>query len=87
MPKYIIIDSARRHRIPDDEMIYVIEHADEVLILNEFQNKTLYVGMSQSSRDIEAITVENVDGNLIIIHAMKLRKSTLRKIRRTIYGR
>jgi hypothetical protein len=85
-----IIDSARRHAkeqgIRDEDILYVINHADYIIELDEYQNKLLYIGFDRAARNLEVITVELVGGDIIAIHAMKLRKSTLRSIEEA-YGR
>jgi hypothetical protein len=79
-----IIDSARKHareqNIDDADILYVINHALYIIELDEYQNKLLYIGFDESGRNLEVITVELVGGDIIAIHAMKLRKSTLRTI-------
>jgi len=79
-----IIDSARKHarkqKIADSDIIYVIRNAIYIIELDEYQNKLLYIGFDESGRNLEVITVEVVENEIIAIHAMKLRNSTLKLI-------
>jgi hypothetical protein len=72
-----IIDSARKHGISDEDIIYVIEHAIEVIELEDEPQKLLYIGFDRSLRVLELITVVKVNGEEIVIHAMKATKKVL----------
>jgi hypothetical protein len=72
-----IIDSARKHGISDEDIIYVIEHAIEVIELEDEPQKFLYIGFDRSLRVLELITVVKVNGEEIVIHAMKATKKVL----------
>ena len=66
-----IIDSARRHGISDEDILYVISHAIEVLVVDDEPEKLLYIGFDRSLRVLEVITILKVNGEEIVIHAMK----------------
>jgi hypothetical protein len=66
-----IIDSARKHDISDEDILYVISHALEVIELEDEPEKLLYIGFDRSLRVLEVITVLKVNGEEIVIHAMK----------------
>jgi len=75
MTKYIILDSARKHGILDKDIIYALEHA--YIKLNNFEDvagKILYIGPNISATFLEVITVQVIDGQEKVIHAMKLIK-------------
>ena len=74
-----IVYSARKHGIPDEDIMYVIEHAIEVLEIEEEPQKLLYIGFDRSLRILEVITVLKINGEEIVIHAMKATKK-VRKI-------
>ena len=54
-----LIDSARKHGISDEDILYVISHAIEVILLEDEPEKLLYIGFDRSLRALE------------VIHAMK----------------
>jgi hypothetical protein len=66
-----IIDSARKHGISDADIIYVIEHAIEVIELEDEPQKLLYIGFDRSLRVLEVITVVKIGDEEIVIHAMR----------------
>ena len=66
-----MIDSARKHGISDEDILYVISHAIEVILLEDEPEKLLYIGFDRSLRALEVITVLKVNGEEIVIHAMK----------------
>ena len=66
-----IIDSARKHGISDEDILYVISHAIEVLVIDDEPEKLLYIGFDRSLRVLEVITVLKVNGEEMVIHAMK----------------
>jgi hypothetical protein len=66
-----IIDSARKHGISDEDIVYVISHAIEVIQIDDEPEKLLYIGFDRSLRVLEVITVLTVNGEEIVIHAMK----------------
>jgi hypothetical protein len=66
-----IIDSARKHGISDEDILYVIFHAIEVIQINDEPEKLLYIGFDRSLRVLEVITVLKVNGEELVIHAMK----------------
>jgi hypothetical protein len=73
-----IIDSARKHGISDEDIIYIIEHALEVIEIEEEPQKLLYFGFDRSLRTLEVITVLKVNGEEIVIHAMKATKKVIK---------
>jgi hypothetical protein len=66
-----IIDSARKHGISDEDIMYVISHAIEVIEIDDEPQKLLYIGFDRSLRVLEVVTVVKVNGEEIVIHAMK----------------
>jgi hypothetical protein len=72
-----IIDSARKHGISDADIIYVIEHAIEVIEIENEPQKLLYIGFDRSLRVLEVVTVVKIGGEEIVIHAMKATKKVI----------
>ncbi|MFP3043803.1 hypothetical protein LQZ19_18480 [Treponema primitia] len=72
-----IIDSARKHGVSDADIIYVIEHAIEVIELEDEPQKLLYIGFDRSLRALEVVTVVKINGEEIVIHAMKATKKVI----------
>jgi len=80
MENVIILDSARKHGISDEDIIHAITHAIERIIIDGEKSKYLYLGFNTALNQLELITVEIVGVNIIVIHAMKARKSTIKWI-------
>jgi hypothetical protein len=51
--------------------MYVISHAIEVILIDEEPQKLLYIGFDRSLRVLEVVTLVKVNGEEIVIHAMK----------------
>ncbi|GMO26111.1 MAG: hypothetical protein Pg6A_13350 [Termitinemataceae bacterium] len=81
-----IIDSARKHGISDEDILYVISHAIEVIQIDEEPEKLLYIGFDWSLRVLEVITVLKVNGEEIIIHAMKATQKVLEILQEIQHG-
>jgi hypothetical protein len=75
-----IAKSARKHGLSDEDILHAVEHWIEKVRINEYPDKLIYVGYDTKLRDLEAITIEFIDGVETIIHAMKVRNSTLQYI-------
>ena len=69
--EFKIIASARKHGISDEDILYVVSHAIEVILLDDEPEKLLYIGFDRSLRVLEVITILKVNGEEIVIHAMK----------------
>jgi hypothetical protein len=76
-----IIDSARKHGISDEDILYVISHAIKVLVIDDEPEKLLYIGFDRSLRVLEVITVLKVNGEEIVIHAMKATQTVIDVLR------
>lgn len=81
-----IIDSARKHGISDEDILYVISHAIEVIQIDEEPEKLLYIGFDRSLRVLEVITVLKVNGEEIVIHAMKATQKVLEILQEIQHG-
>lgn len=70
----VILASARRHRIADDDMLHAYRHPIRV-----FENRDLFVliGADRSGRLLE-IGVASAEGLDFIVHAMPARPRFLR---------
>ena len=65
----IILNSARKHGISDDDMIDVI---DDPYIIKEMRSdpiKMMFLGFDSKARAIEVITDTGADGQVYVIHA------------------
>jgi hypothetical protein len=73
----VIADSARKHEIPDEDIL----HAWRNQIGAKYHDEgfTMAVGPSQSADLLEIGTVDADDG-LVIVHAMQARPGTLEKV-------
>ena len=70
----IIIDSALKHGVLENEIRYVFENAISSITLEEFPPKIMLFGFDTNGRAIEVGYFINDNGDEIIMHAMKLRK-------------
>jgi hypothetical protein len=73
-----ILDSAHKHGIQDEDIIFAVEHSIEVIELEPDPQKLLYIGFDRTLRVLEIITVVKINGEEIVIHAMKATKKALK---------
>ena len=71
----IIIESAFKHGISEKEIRYVFNNAISSITLEEFPPKIMLFGFDTKGNALEIGVIINDNGDEIIIHAMKLRKS------------
>ena len=71
----IIIDSAYKHGILKTDIVYVFENAINSITLEEFPTKIMLFGFDTAGRALEIGYFVNDNGDEVIMHAMKLRKS------------
>jgi hypothetical protein len=69
-----ILDSAYKHDLSDDDIMYVYENRYATLRLRDDPLKYLVFGFDLKARALEIGVVEGHTGGECIIHAMKLRK-------------
>lgn len=71
----IIADSARKHRVRDDDMLHAYDHTVRMFDLDD--GFTLIIGPAE---DGELLEIGVVDGDLapVIVHAMTARDKFLR---------
>lgn len=65
----VILQSARKHRVSDDDMMHAYRHPIRVFDLDDL---TMLVGSDRSGRPLE-IGVAASDGHEFIVHAMPAR--------------
>jgi hypothetical protein len=70
----VILESARKHGIFDEDMIHAYQHPIRVLRLDDL---TMLIGTDQSTRLLE-IGVSTGEGVEFIVHAMLARQKFLR---------
>lgn len=70
----VILESARKHGIFDEDMIHAYQHPIRVLRLDDL---TMLIGPDQSTRLLE-IGVSTGEGVEFIVHAMLARQKFLR---------
>ena len=70
----IILESARKHGISDDDMITVVSDSYAAYRLRSEPLKILHLGFDSNARAVEIITDTGVDGQVFIIHADKITK-------------
>jgi hypothetical protein len=76
-----ILPSARKHyasqNITDEDVLFVVENPIRVIVFDDENNRTLYLGIDPKIRFLEVVAVELVNGEDAIIHAMKMTKKYL----------
>jgi hypothetical protein len=65
----IILDSARKHRISDFDILEVIAEPYVVAELRNEPEKLLFLGFDSKVRAIEVITDTSTNGQIFVIHA------------------
>lgn len=68
-----IHSSARRHSIPDDDILHAIEHSMVVDDLGEDPDRWLVIGPDHAANLLEVIVLVTAEGDEVIVHAMPLR--------------
>jgi len=71
----VILDTAYKHGITEQNIIYCLTHFNNDIMLNNPPIKRLFVGFDNLGRALEIIAIEDEEQErLVIIHAMKLTK-------------
>ena len=70
----IILNSARKHNISDEDILEVVAEPHIVLQLRSEPEKLLFLGFDSKARALEVITDTGADGQIFIIHADKVTK-------------
>jgi hypothetical protein len=73
-----IIESARKHGVKDEDIMYTYFTADESIQLTEEPEKYMLFGFDTNGNPLEVGYFINDQGERIIMHAMKLRKAYYR---------
>ena len=71
----VILGSARKHGIDDDDILHAYRHPTRVF---EIDDLTMLVGGDRSGRLLEVGVVTSDDGIEFIVHAMPARSKFLR---------
>jgi hypothetical protein len=71
----LVLDSARKHGVSDDDMLHAFRNVVDVFPLGE--GMTMFVGPAYNAAMLEVGVVDSVDGPAIA-HAMKARDKYLR---------
>jgi hypothetical protein len=84
-----ITESARRHGIREDQILYVIDHCG--LVFDQpapedapGESRLVFLGDDEHDVPLEVVAVENESGDLRVIHAMHLRPSYQREYEEAI---
>jgi hypothetical protein len=70
----VILDSARKHGVGDDDILHAYQHPIRVLLLEEL---TMLIGPDSASRLLE-VGVTTAQGVDLVVHAMPARAKFLR---------
>ena len=70
----LILDSAYKHGITEESMLFCIYNYRNDKTLNDPPLKRLFVGFDHLGNAIEVIAIEEERNRLVVIHAMKLQK-------------
>ena len=71
----IILESARKHGISDNDIEFVISEPYIIQRLRNEPKKLLFLGFDNRGRAIEVITDTSVNGQIYVIHADKITKT------------
>jgi hypothetical protein len=71
----IILDSARKHGISDEDMLAVVAYPYVVAELRSEPEKLLYLGFDNNARAVEVITDTGTNGEIYVIHADLITKT------------
>jgi len=80
----IILDSARKHGISDDDMIDVIDDPYVIKEMRDDPVKLMFLGFDSKARAVEIITDTGKDGQVYIIHADFITKENERLLEEVI---
>lgn len=69
-----ILRSALKHGCAAADIAHAISGAVVRTRVGDDPDKWLYVGVDDSARPLEIVTIEGDDGEEVVIHAMRLRK-------------
>lgn len=79
--------SASRHGIANERAAYVVEHCPLPFYSANaaaFDGVVIYLGPDWNGVPLEVAAIEQPDGTLTVIHAMRLRRSFLQDYRRVM---
>jgi hypothetical protein len=65
----ILLDSARKHGIPDSDILAVVANPHVIAELRQEPEKLLFLGFDSKARAIEVITDTGSSGEVFVIHA------------------
>lgn len=75
-PEPLVVDSARRHGVEDDDMLHALRNPVRTFLVAE--DMTMVIGADRAGRLIEVGVVESRDEpGLVIVHAMTARPKFL----------
>jgi hypothetical protein len=80
----IILDSARKHRISDLDILTVIAEPYVIAELGGTSEKLLFLGFDSNARAIEVITDTGASGQVFVIHADKITTSNEKILREAL---
>ena len=71
----IILDSARKHGISDDDIEFILDNPKVISELRTNPEKLLFLGFDSKARAVEVITDTDTNGQVYVIHADKITKT------------
>ena len=71
----IILDSARKHGISDDDIEFILDNPKVISELRTSPEKLLFLGFDSNARAVEVITDTDTNGQVYVIHADKITKT------------
>lgn len=72
----IILDSARKWGVDDEDMLHALRNYIRVFAMDE--GFTMVTGPARDAQLLEVGVVESSDGDMLVIHAMPAREKYLR---------
>jgi len=74
----IILESARKHGISDDDIIEVLDYPYVIQEMRIDPAKIMFLGFDSKARAVEVITDTGADGQVYVIHADRITKQNER---------
>jgi hypothetical protein len=74
----VIVDSARKHGITDEDILHALRNYIRVLAEDE-RGFSMVIGPAYDAQLLEVGVVESTDGDLLVIHAMVARRKFLKR--------
>lgn len=73
--------SARKHGVPDEDIVHAVDHALAVEDAGEDPDRWLVIGPDRAGNLLEIVVLTTVEGSQLAIHTMPMRSKFRRLLR------